>query len=164
MSTRELEIILETVRTWILGVDQKISIGLVLVVATISILVTPTYDLLIVVKMSTMSSIFLISSVVVFLYSLIKLLMAVSPRTALVHKNSLIYFGTIPKFTSNEYKKRISKISSKEYKNELVDQIYITSEICNKKHSHYKDALYVFILGLISWLGFLTAVLWARNG
>lgn len=165
MNVEQLEKLLDTVRTWIIACDQKISIGLVLMAATISIITKTTYDLLTRNKndLSGIALTLLTISAILFVYGLIKLLMAVSPRTSLPAKKSLIYFGTIAKLPAEKFKKSVASMSRQAYKSELIDQIYVTSVIASNKHSHYKDAVTLFVGGLFLWLFFALSV-WVSRG
>jgi hypothetical protein len=166
MGTKELEKLLETVRAWIISADQKISIGLVLEAATITIIAKPTYDLLTSGdnQISKLALALLVVAIVLFGYGLTKLLVAVSPRTSTGAKKSPIYFGSIAEFSSKEFAKKINALSAAKYKAELIDQIHITSTISKKKHSHYKDAIRLFLAGLLLWLLFIVEVARLNNG
>ncbi len=166
MGTKELEKLLETVRAWIISADQKISIGLVLEAATVSIIAKPTFDLLTRgdSKPSILALALLVGSVILLMYGLTKLLMAVSPRTSLGPKKSHIYFGSIAQLSNKDFRKKIKALSAVNYKDELIDQIHITSKISKKKHSHYKDAVGLFLAGLVVWLLFVVEVARLTHG
>ena len=65
------------------------------------------------------------------------------------NKRSITYFGDIAKFDMKDFKKAIKDINIKEYENELVEQIYISSKIAIRKHAQFKDAIFTFFGGSI---------------
>lgn len=166
MNKRELELQLDSLRQWILAADQKISIALVLVAATVSLMATPTYDLLKANKthISTVIILFLYVALILMVWSLIKLLVAIRPRVKPIVKGSLIYFGSISGLKLPDFKSKIGKVTPAQYKDDLINQIYINSIICTKKHSHYKDGLLIFVSGLVFWIVFVALVLKVRYG
>ena len=52
----------------------------------------------------------------------------------------------------NDYNKAINNMNDKDYSEELIKQIYVSSRIATKKHEHFRDSLIISILGIIIFI------------
>jgi len=151
MNKEDLELTLQNVRTWIGLVDQKVNILLVLQFGVLAIVLKPAYDLL-TGKSTTwnqLSLLILVFAVCFYVYSIVKLAIAIKPRVKSEQKESLIFFGSIASMNLDDYKKAVNKSKKKDYKNDLISQISVTSKISNLKHQNYTDALILFGLSIL---------------
>lgn len=151
MTIEELEKVLNRIHEWIRAADQKISIFLAFEGIIISILSIPTinwigknYS-----NFNNTNLILLIVSLFLFIYGFIKTVIALGP--VLKNKNSrhFTYFGNIANFELKEYKSLLNKVSREDYKDELQEQIFISSKIANRKHIYFGDSLILFYLAII---------------
>lgn len=163
MKVQDLEKTLDSVRAWILAVDQKTNIVLVLELALITLISKPTYDLLAANKdtLSPLSLGLLSVMFVLFAVSLVKLLFAIIPRVKVKGIDSLIFFGFIAKRSLVDYRKEIARASAGSYKADLVTQIHTISMISSAKHTNYNDGVIALPLALLAWLAFVVSV-WLR--
>lgn len=95
-------------------------------------------------------------------YSLFKLLTAIRPKIDLPKIDSLLYFGNISILSLDRFKEKVDKVTPKEYRNDLINQIYVNASICSRKYSRYIDAQTLFIFGVFFWLMFALLVLLSR--
>jgi len=51
--------------------------------------------------------------------------------------------------TLKSYKDKMSKMSSKDYNNELLNQIYVSANVSSKKHENLNDAIIMFFTGIV---------------
>ena len=160
MKVQDLEKTLDSIRAWILAVDQKTNIVLVLELALITLISKPTYDLLAANKdtLSAMALALLSVSFVLFAASLVKLLLAIKPRVKAKGIDSLIFFGFIAKRSLADYRQEVARASARSYKADLVTQIHTTSVISSAKHTNYNDGVIVLPLALLAWLAFVVSV------
>lgn len=68
-------------------------------------------------------------------------------------KNSNIYFGSIASKTFTQFKKQANAMKTKDYHSELLEQVYITSEIVGAKMANVKKSIfwlmfYVIVAGV----------------
>lgn len=61
---------------------------------------------------------------------------------------SLIYFGDIAAMKFSDFKIAVAGLSDAKFKEDLRDQVYITSKIAQRKHSHFDNAVWLFYLSL----------------
>ncbi len=164
MQNEALEKSLLRVHDWIKSVDQKISIALVLEAGVLAILMKPTYSLFM--RLHPTQGWQIISlltiSIVVFGAAMLKALIALAPRLRPPRSgSSVLYFGTIAKMDAKTYSKKVKKLKSGEYEDDLISQIYISSVIAQKKHKALADSLYSMVFSLIPW-SLALVLMWLR--
>lgn len=144
----ELERSLERVHGWAKSADQKVSIFL----AFQGVVVIPCFKYISAnfKKFPCFYIVFLAAGVVLVLFSIGKSISAIFPRLK-NHKGkkSLTYFGDIASLELNVFKKEIKKSSAEDYKNELIDQIHISSKIAYSKHRKFSHAIILFVMGMV---------------
>lgn len=146
-----LEKTLDRIHEWIRAADQKISIFLAFEGIVITLLALPVLSW-IKEKYSFFDSAILFLLYISFsilIYGFFKILFALSPVLRQKQGDSFTYFGDIAKTKFEKYKSRISRATQKDYKNELVEQIFVVSKIANRKHTHFRDSLLLFCLGIL---------------
>lgn len=151
LTQTNLETNLERVHEWIKSADQKVSIFLAFQGVVLTLLFTNIYSWVVnnLTAFSIFNLIIFISGIVLIGYSFYKSTLAIVPCLIKDKKTkSITYFGDIAKSNINDFKKIIKKIDVEEYKNELVEQIYISSKIAVTKHSQFRDAIFTFYGGM----------------
>lgn len=155
----DLETNLQRIHEWIKAADQKVGIflafqGVVLTFLFAKIFSWATENLQ---TLPCNSLLLLIAGIILVNYSICKSISAIIPRLAKdKKKKSITYFGDIAKFDLGDFQKAIKETSVDEYESELTEQIHISSKIAVRKHSQFRDSLFVFIGGMILLvLGFL---------
>ena len=153
---------LETINFWINNSDTKASItlGLIGVVFTIifsdNSFINLTIQLLqkVIVELDFSDILFLLFLSLSFyfiIYGIYKICKVLIPKlkiNGLISK-SLTYYGYISTLTKDDYKNMIKNANNEDIFDDLLNQIYINSNICNKKFNNYKDGLLIFIIGLL---------------
>ena len=150
MTKDDLEKNLDRVHEWIKAADQKVSIFLAFQGVVIVILMPYIQDLFS--KYQSVCSVYrmplVLGSVVLMSYGLLKSAMALIPRLKNHIKKSLIYFGDISAMKIEDFKKDLENMSEADYKQQLIEQIHVSSRIAAVKHKQFKDSVLLFILGL----------------
>lgn len=151
MGIEELEKNLSRIHEWIRAADQKVNIFL----AFQGIILTILFP---VVSQMTDKSLFIFSAPNLFLvltviffvaYSIFKCLFALVSRTGKKgHKKSLLFFGDVSSYKIEEYKKQLKTVSRTKYREDLIDQVYISSKIAYVKHVQFQEALIFFAIGI----------------
>lgn len=156
---------LENINNWINNSDTKASIILALIGVILSILLTNDMllnkyvDLFKVVIKDINFSDFLyiifvlISLILLFLglYRLIKVLIPTLKAKIDSNKPSHTYFGSISNFSSSiEFKESLKKTTEEELMDDILNQVYINSVICNNKFNNFKNGLKYSFVGLVS--------------
>lgn len=70
-------------------------------------------------------------------------------------KNSSIYFGSISSKSFKQFKKQADSMDANDYRSELLEQVYVTSEIAKAKMANVKKSilwlmLFVIVAGLVT--------------
>ena len=130
MITKEtLETNLERVHEWIKAADQKVSIFLAFQGVVVALLFSDIFFWIkrSAIKMSSVSIILFIISLVLICFSFYKSAMAIIPRLK-NHKGkkSITYFGDIASIGLDHFRKNIKEISKEDYDEELISQIHIS--------------------------------------
>lgn len=159
------ESVLKCIQEWIRSADQKISIflafqGVVLTIIVQKIIEWANKNFI---SFSPLPLFLILSGIFLIGYSILKSAFALAPRLKRkTDKNSLIYFGDIPKFSLAEYTKQMINMTHEEYITELLEQIYTSSKISSAKHHQFKDSVYFFLLGIgILFVGY--AIFWLER-
>ena len=154
MNNEELEKSLLRVHEWIKSVDQKISIALVLEAGILVILLKPTYSFLMRIQPSqgVFITVLIISALVLFGMAIIKAIVALAPRLRPPKDtSSVLYFGSIAQIDLKSFSKKVRKMKSGDYTQDLTQQIHVSSTIARKKHRALADSLYLMVFSLIPW-------------
>ena len=150
-----LESILNRIHDWIKAADQKVSIFFAFQSIVVTLMVSNISALFsgVIYKIPLLLIILLAFSIFLMFYGCFKSLQALIPRLKYSDTNkSLIYFGDIAKLDFNDYNKAINNMNDKDYSEELIKQIYVSSRIATKKHEHFRDSLIISILGIIIFI------------
>ena len=148
----DLEESLRRVHEWIRSADEKVSIFLALQGVALTILfpkvfswTEDNFD-----KFSCLDFFILLMGMVLIAISLCKSVFAIIPSLdKKKHKKSMTYFGDIAEFKLEDFQKMVEGASDKEYGEELINQIYISSGIAKKKHTQFREAITAFFGGII---------------
>jgi hypothetical protein len=137
LETDTLEKSLERVHNWIRNTDQKVSIFLGFQGVLIGLLFKDVFSWIW--KNYFLLDCFLWSVLMISLgllvYSLYESATTIAPQLKNHHKEkSPTYFHDIAGMKLEEYRKVIQNMDSDAYKQELINQIHISSGICAKKH------------------------------
>ena len=152
LTKSDLEVNLGRVHEWIKAADQKVSIFLAFQGVVLTILFPTVFSWLMRhwVGLQSILQFLLIVGTILIIYSLYKSAMAIIPRLNKDEKRrSITYFGDIVKFKLEEFKNAIDLMSEKEYEQELIDQIYVSSFIAKRKHLEFRLALIIFFCGML---------------
>jgi len=97
-----------------------------------------------------------------FTFAAYQIYQGISPKTqSKIVDRTLIYFGDISQLTSKKFSESRMKLTPDELKNQLIDQIYITSIIASSKMDYARRAL--FSTGLYLVMIFVAALLGMRS-
>jgi len=142
---------LEMVQKWIGLVDQKVSIFLAFQGVVLTLLL-PKMFLWIVKNLFNFDNkelILLVSGFVLIIFSLYKSILTILPKLSKSKKTkSITYFKDIADFKFEDFKKILGGINLTEYRNELIEQIYLSSKIATRKHYQFRDSVFIFFIGL----------------
>ncbi len=96
--------------------------------------------------------------VVLFVFALLKVLEAITPRVKPYSGNtSLLFFRTIDSMPRDEFKQRMSGLSAAQLTNELIDQTYDNAKVVTRKAADVRKSIVYFKLGLLAF-GIFTLV------
>lgn len=157
---------LEMINQWINNLDSKSSIVLGLVGIIITIIFTNTSFVDDIIRIISRISkhmifsdilyiIFFIISIILCLYGIWSLIKVLVPtiRIKNVKIKSYLFFGSIAQYSNyKEYKDKYLKANDDDIIDDLLNQIYQNSIICNKKYINFTNGLKYFLLGLLSSL------------
>lgn len=147
----ELEKILDRTQEWIRAADQKISIFLAFEGIIIALIFFPILSWVkqLILQFDYLIFLLIYLSSFLLLYGLVKMIFVLSSILRIKQKkgNSFTYFADIALSKFEDYKNRVNTLTKKDYKNELINQIFISSDIAYRKHTHFKDSLLLFFLG-----------------
>lgn len=65
---------------------------------------------------------------------------------------SLIFFDTISRLSFNEFKQRVESRTEEDYLDDLLNQIYVNSQILSSKFRSLKNAFIFMGISLVPWL------------
>lgn len=151
LSPENLERILDRVQNWISSADQKISIlfgfqSLSITIGGPSLVSWLVNNLS---RLSNLDLMLLVIGFILFFVGFSKSVICLVPRLKNIHGQSITYFGDISRLKLEDYQKLISQVDTEYLSNDLIRQIHISSVIAKKKHEHFKDAVYSYLLALI---------------
>lgn len=84
-------------------------------------------------------------------YSIYNIIQVFKARTDNKLNDSIIYFKDISNKDFTNFKKTIVNMDFKELIDDIIQQIYVNSVICNKKYVHFDKALHSFVFFIISY-------------
>jgi hypothetical protein len=146
-----LENNLERIHGWIKSVDQKVSIFLAFQGVVIGLLFKDVF------KWASINlhslnffTLFLFcGGVVLIVCSVLLLTTAILPKLDSNSKSiSLLYFRDIAKTTLSDFKKNINSADQSSYREELINQIHISSIISLRKHEQLREAIILFVIAI----------------
>ena len=154
---------LDNINLWIVNSDTKTSIILGLIGVLFTIIFSNSDFLILLIKLineifdNIMFSdiiylIIMIFSIGLFINGIYKLILVLIPKLKLNINNgkSILYFGSIYSFGSvNDFKHKVYRIKKGELLDDLLNQIYINSNICSKKFNNYNAELRSVIYGAL---------------
>jgi hypothetical protein len=152
MTKSDLINILRDAHEWIKTADQKVSIFLTFqgVLITLFFFKAHTWLLENYLNLCLLNLLFIVAGIVLLAISILKSLKVIVPQlTKKENTRSLIYFYDIAKFSMENYKKKMKTFNDKQYKAELLEQIYISSNIAMKKYKLFEDSIVFFLTGAI---------------
>lgn len=155
---------LEIINQWINNSDGKTSIVLGLVGIFLTIIFTNSNmvkTLLNIIKKlisnvcfcDVLYLLFLGITIFICFYGLWLLIMVLLPTLKMNKKEikSYMYFGSISKYaTFNGFKDELKNASDENIVDDLLNQIYQNSIICNKKHVNFINGVKYFLIGFIA--------------
>ena len=160
MSTRQnnsfhsLEILeknLTRVQEWIKAADQKISILFAFEGVMITLFSVPIFQWLGShwFLFSFLSTLTCVASFFLLSWGFIKLIFSLAPQISRTYdKKSLIFFGDIAKVSLQEYSVAVDEMTEVQYREDLIEQIFTSSQIALIKHKSFKESLYFFVWGV----------------
>lgn len=156
MDIEKNENILNRVQEWIKSADQKVSIFLAFQSLLITIFL-PIFSLenfykILNCKFETLITIFSVAGIIFLVLSIFKSISAIIPRIGKKVPRSLTYFGSIADMELSDYKKLSKNTDNKEYNDELLTQIHISSKIAKKKHVLFREAIIFFSIGFMVFM------------
>lgn len=155
---------LDNVNQWINSCDSKTSIilGLIGILLTIIFTNSSLINNLLIIIENNLKNInfcdilylfFLAGALFTFFYGLGLLISVLIPIIKPGKKNikSYTFFGSVSQYeTFKEYKEDLLSATEEERNNDLLNQIYQNSIICNKKHCNYTKGVKYLGLGFIN--------------
>ncbi|MDD5415388.1 MAG: DUF5706 domain-containing protein [Candidatus Daviesbacteria bacterium] len=154
---------LKRVTKWIQASDAKIGTILAFQAGLIAFLATKGNEIgqILTLNQINNTSAPLVLALLVFLlsslYSLKEAFSGLFPDTK-TRTISLIFFGSIPAFGVDKFKRNFQNLSYNDYEDELLSQIYVNSSIASKKFNHVKNSIKGLFVAGIAWLVILILV------
>lgn len=68
---------------------------------------------------------------------------------------SILFFGSIQKYSYKDYKKRVQELTKEDFEEELDSQIYINSKVCYSKFYHYQKNIQYFAISIVLAIGYI---------
>ena len=90
-------------------------------------------------------------SAVLLVLSILNLVVCTFPQLS-GPKNSIIYFGGITEYTTEDYKSKINNISDLELMEEITEQCHRNAEIANSKFQRIRWAMIFLYISFLFWL------------
>lgn len=152
IGTVELESGLKINHELIKGADQKTSIFLAFLGIFLPLTFIPFFNWVFknYETLNQITQFFFLLAGVLAIWSLFKTLLVLAPVLGKKEfKGSLIYFGDIASMKFADFKRTIRSRNQTKYKDDLEDQIYITSKISYRKHIHFQEAVWLFLISLV---------------
>lgn len=149
------EKILSDIHEWLRSADQKIE-TLLAIEGIILTIIVPNYLGAFVEKEKTglltyWQEFFILFSLELLAFSVCRAAWGIMPRLGKKKfTQSPLYFGDIKKYTIEKYKDTMQQMTSEEYHDALLEQIYINSGLAKTKHTASQDAVVYFLLGFFS--------------
>ncbi len=135
----------DNINLWINNIDNKISILLAFLVAIIGYIFTIENKIC----LENVQRIILFVAIILLICGCLLSIFALRGRIkSKVNYVSMIYFGSISNMDRKEYFDKSEKINEKQSINDIKNQIYINSCICNKKFKIYNLALYCLVVAI----------------
>jgi uncharacterized BrkB/YihY/UPF0761 family membrane protein len=149
---------LDTINCWISNCDNKSSIilGLYGIIITIFLSTETTRNLIEVIKVMESEvpflmwiyCIFLVASLVVFIYGIFRLIKVLLPKID-TKKPSIMFFGSVTTYECFEYYKYVAiNKTEEELLDDVLGQVYAASKICSQKFLNHKSGLLISGIGL----------------
>lgn len=135
----------DNINSWINNIDNKISILLVFLVAILGY----AFSINDKIPVKSMQSLIIIVAIILLVFSCLLCTFALKGRIkSKISYTSLLFFSSIAKMDRKEFFDRLSKTNEKQLTNDIKNQIYINSCICNKKFKLYNIALNCLIFAM----------------
>ena len=159
---------LDNINSWIINSDTKASIVLGLLGVLFTIIFSNSDFINILNKLineifndimfcDIFYLIIMFFSLVLFINGIYNLILVLIPKLKLnINKRkSILYFGDICSFESvNEFKYKVYHTKKGELLDDVLNQVYINSNICTKKFNNYKVGLSRIFLGVLIFFVF----------
>lgn len=147
-----LETILGLANNWIEKADIKVSISLgffSLLSAFMQYINDSYYDkktdpFMLYDIIDVICTILVVASVLFYAFALMPNLKSIRKR-----KKYPVFYGDISRLEIGEYKSLIAAADEKDYADELMNEIYCNSQICNRKMLKYKVGIILSVISLI---------------
>lgn len=159
MNIKELELQLGRVQEWIKAADHKNSIFLALIVGLVAL----SFDSIVPIitthfaQSNTVAVMFFYLGLTTITWSIIKALFMLKPSLKSNNK-SLTYFKHIAELNPEQYKKQLDRLTSENYREDLIQQIHTSSVIARNKHAQLSESVSIFLFGLIMLALFMLGV------
>jgi hypothetical protein len=149
-----LENILNRIHEWIRAADQKIGIFIAFQAIVIGFIISYSFRVIEIPNndINRFGLFLLFFSLLAFLYSFIRVLLGLIPKTVSNPKTSLIYFGEISKMSLGNYLEQIAQLTDEEYRLDIINQIHISSIIASQKHECIRHSMIIFIISTSTWI------------
>lgn len=135
----------DTIKSWINNVDNKISILLAFLVTIIGYIFSITDKI----YQKNIQVFILVIVIILLVGGCLLCIFALKGRVRTkINYTSMIFFGSISKMDRKEYFDKSLKTNEKQLINDIKNQIYINSCICNKKFKLYNLALNSLIVAI----------------
>lgn len=147
---KEYKFIYENINNWINNIDNKISILLAFSAVILGFIVTCNSLYCYVVKINIIFELLMNLIILLLIIScFICMLSLIGRITTKINFKSNIFFGSIAKYDRKEFFENTEKMSIDNYSEDLKNQIYINSCICNKKVKLYNISLKLLMLAIL---------------
>lgn len=96
--------------------------------------------------------VFSVISICIFLCGIIHLIIVLIARAPRSKKDSKVFYTDIACNSLQEYKRKILNLTKEQVSDDYINQIYINSVLCKKKHKHYNRGLLLSVFGFLMFL------------
>jgi len=146
-----LESNLNRVQEWIRAADNKVSILLAIEGILITLILSDSMLAYVkTIQQNSFTITILIGSLVFLFVSSYKATLTIVPRLSRKNmKASLLFFGSISTMELKDFDKKIKEMDEKQYINQIIEQIHISSIIASSKHHNFKDSVIALSVSLI---------------